>query len=605
MTDLELLRAFEPIVCFTKGEMFFPAATDEFVKGASLWVNGPNGYLHELVPEGQLTPEKLATFDEVAPNHTLYLRLVEEPLKGAAFVNWLRSPAHVPFKAPGRLARVPLWSRVIDSLFEITLLLRGRIPGGFTAAAQIKYADALKRDPRRSYHARVVRDGDWIVLQYLFFYYMNDWRSSFDGVNDHESDWEQVFIFLYQHDDGKIEPRWVAFASHDFKGDDLRRRWDDPVLKKEGDHPIVFAGAGSHASYFEQGEYMVGVTPDFAVPLERIVDAARKVWYERLKQSRDLPDESEVSEGTRPLFAIPHVDYARGDGKRIGPGQAEEWNPILICDETDWVDRFRGLWGLDTRDPVGGERAPAGPKYNRDGSVRQSWYDPLGWAGLDKAFPPAQLPRELGARLAKISADLDDAGKQIGEKRIALRNLALDVEAMQSTAYLSAAHKKLVKQLENDQKELQELEAQRTEAMETRKVLQKYRQRIANGDWGAPTAHLKHQAHPEAPPPAQYRAVEVFAAISGALTLVLLLTLFVLHPDHWLWWSIVVIMVMGGIEAGTRRGLTGYLIATTIFLAFLAGIIVVWNFWQYLLLAVMIAVVAYVILDNLRELARG
>ena len=25
---------------------------------------------------------------------------------------------------------------------------------------------------------------------------MNDWRSTFAGVNDHEADWEQVTVFL-------------------------------------------------------------------------------------------------------------------------------------------------------------------------------------------------------------------------------------------------------------------------------------------------------------------------------------------------------------------------------------------------------------------------
>lgn len=603
MTDLELLRRFEPIVCYTNGEMFFPTATDEFIKGASLWINGPNGYVHRLVSEGQLTPEVLATYDEVPPNHVLYLRSVDEPLRGPAYLRWLSSPAHPPFKAPGRLARVPLWSRIVDSLFEISLLLRGRVPGGFTASAQIEYAEALKRDPRRSYHARVVRDGGWIVLQYLFFFYMNDWRSSFDGVNDHESDWEQIFVYLYEDEKGVVEPRWVAFASHDFKGDDLRRRWDDPVLKKQGNHPVVFAGAGSHASYFEQGEYMVGVTPDFAVPLEKVLSGARKLWYETLKQSREEPEVETV--GTRPLLAIPHVDYARGDGKRIGPGQPEEWNPILISDEVGWVDRYRGLWGLDTRDPVGGERAPAGPKYDRDGSVRQSWYDPVGWAGLDKVFPPDILAKELDARLDSVAAEIKSLGGDIEQKRTSLRNLALDVEAMQATAYMGETHKKLLKQLESDQSELQALESRRTEATETDKVLKRYRQQIMRGDWGSPTAHLRHQVHPEPPPPAQQRAVEVFAALSGGITLLVLLALVLIRPDHWLWWSIVVIMVMGGIEAGTRRDLADYLINVTVFLALLSGVILVVQFWQLLLLALMIAVVAYVIVDNLRELTKG
>ena len=107
MTDLELLRQYEPVVCYTRGEMFFPTAMDEFVKRASLWLNGPGGYLKELVADGELTPDKLAEYDKVPPNHTLYLRLVEKPLTGADYQRWLSRPDRVKFKAAGRLARVP------------------------------------------------------------------------------------------------------------------------------------------------------------------------------------------------------------------------------------------------------------------------------------------------------------------------------------------------------------------------------------------------------------------------------------------------------------------------------------------------------------------
>lgn len=603
MTDLELLRQYEPIVCYTNGEMFFPAATDEFVKRASLWLNGPGGYLQELVPEGELNPDKLAEYDEVPPKHTLYLRLVEEPLTGAAYQSWLARPDRVRFKAAGRLARVPLWSRVFGSILDISLLARGTVPGGFTAAAQIKYAEGLKIDPRRVYHGRVVRDGGWIVLQYLFFFYMNDWRSSFEGVNDHESDWEQIFVYLYQDADGKIEPRWLAFASHDFKGDDLRRRWDDPMLVKQGSHPVVFAGAGSHASYFEQGEYMVGMTPDFVKPLEQVLQQASKIYYERFGETDTRT--SEPPEGTRPFLSIPNIDYARGDGLRIGPGQTEEWTPVIISDEVGWVDKYRGLWGLDTRDPIGGERAPAGPKYNRDGSVRQSWYDPVGWAGLDKVLPPTDVPAELDARLKNVQDEIKNSGAEIETKRVALRDLALDVEAMRATGYMGATLKKKEKQLDVDQKELQSLEASHNEQLETHKALTAYQARIQAGDWGTPTAHIRHDHHPEQSPSSQYRAVEVWAAISGALALLALLGLFLLHPPHWIWLSVVVILIIAGVEAATRRRLVNYLLTVSIFLAFVASVILVWQFWVLIVLLAVGAVVIYVILDNLRELRKG
>jgi hypothetical protein len=62
----------------------------------------------------------------------------------------------------------------------------------------------------------------------------------------------RVFVHLEDRPEGPC-PVWIAAAAHDDIGDQLRRRWDDPTLVKDGDHPVLFAGAGSHASCFEQG----------------------------------------------------------------------------------------------------------------------------------------------------------------------------------------------------------------------------------------------------------------------------------------------------------------------------------------------------------------
>jgi hypothetical protein len=84
---------------------------------------------------------------------------------------------------------------------------------------------------------------------------MNDWRSTFGGVNDHEGDWEQVTLFLTESDAAeKPELAWVAFSAHDEVGDDLRRRVDDPdVHLIDGTHPVVNAGAGSHSGAYLPG----------------------------------------------------------------------------------------------------------------------------------------------------------------------------------------------------------------------------------------------------------------------------------------------------------------------------------------------------------------
>ncbi len=601
MTDLDLLRTYEPIVRFTHGEMFFPCAVDEFVKSCSLWMSDAGNRRHQLVGWGQLDLVTLAQYDRVPTSHQLYLRYVQEPLRALEYQRWLLRPDRVRFQASGRLARVPLLSRVLDSLFDLSLLVRGVVPGGTAAAADVLYHDLRTRDSRRVYYGRVVRVDGWTVLHYLFFYPMNNWRSGFYGANDHESDWEQIFVYLSPDEQGRLEPRWVAYSSHDFRGDDLRRRWDDPLLVKEGTHPVIFVGAGSHASYFESGEYLMGAEPAYLKPLVNAAVTLRKFWVERLGQG----ESEQVIPRIRALISIPFVDYARGDGICIGPGQDEEWQPILISDDTPWVDRYRGLWGLDVRDPWGGERAPAGPKYNRDGSVRGTWYDPLGWAGLAKVVPPAEVSTELEARRMELDAELADLAHTIDNKRQTLRKLALDVEALRATEHFSGMYRRKAAQLERDERELQNLVARQNETYEVREAITMFESRVRRGDWGDPQVHLRQVHHPDQQPPARRQVVEIWAALSAALALLILVLLVVITPPYWWLWTIGVGVAFGSVEAATRGRVDDFLLSSVIFLASIATLILIWEYWRVLLLLALIAVVAYMIRDNLRELTRG
>lgn len=45
-----------------------------------------------------------------------------------------------------------------------------------------------------------------MCLQYWFVYAMNDWRSTFSGVNDHEADWELVMVYLAEQEDAASRP---------------------------------------------------------------------------------------------------------------------------------------------------------------------------------------------------------------------------------------------------------------------------------------------------------------------------------------------------------------------------------------------------------------
>src|ERR671938_166231 len=290
-SDLELLRAFEPVVRFTAGEQFFPMDVERYVAACSLWLYHPDDRDEEVVPEGELTMEKLVEPRAAAFGSVFYLRLVHplsvrESARTLASLQRLRRSQEYTFRTGlGRLARGGLVPRLLDALFSASLLVRGRVPKATAAAAALEYALMQEREEKYLYHGRVVRDGGWTVCQYWLFFAYNNWRSGFHGVNDHESDWELVNVYLYE-EDGRLVPEWVAYASHDFHGADLRRRWDDRMdLGLEGTHPVVYAGAGSHASYFRAGEYQSDVPLPVPQRVRDSLDVLERFWRRTLGQA--------------------------------------------------------------------------------------------------------------------------------------------------------------------------------------------------------------------------------------------------------------------------------------------------------------------------------
>jgi hypothetical protein len=171
--DLELLQTYEPIVRYTAGELFFPTGVEGYLAECDLLVGTTEADARVLVPRGELTEASLATYN-APPDESLYLRLVQDPLNGQELRQWRNRPDRVTFKAPGRLARVGLFARLVDAGFTLSLLARGSVPGGTAAAAQQKYARARESDPRYVYHGRVVRENGWICLHYMLFHFMND-----------------------------------------------------------------------------------------------------------------------------------------------------------------------------------------------------------------------------------------------------------------------------------------------------------------------------------------------------------------------------------------------------------------------------------------------
>ncbi len=590
--DLALLRAYEPVVRYTEGELFRPTAVGPYVRRCGLWAHElgtPPETAELIVAPGGLSLDALAAAGRERGDRSLELRFVERPLRGKAMRAWRRQE-RPRLRGAARLAAVGVLARTIDSLLRLSLLLRGRTPGGMAAAAEVASREHLDPD-RPVYHGRVVRDGGYIVLQYWLFYVFNDWRSTFSGINDHEADWELVTVYLADEPQGPV-PRWVAASCHDHTGDELRRHWDDPRLRREGDHPVIFAGAGSHAGMFEPDDVVVSVE---LPALRRAVVAAAGVWGLLAPWSRWSPPPG--------AFGLPFLDYARGDGLAVGPGQSRPWDACVIAEGTPWVRDYRGLWGLDTHDVFGGERAPAGPRYERGGAVRASWADPLGWAGLQKEAPTDAAEAEhLARRVLEQTERLRELDEAIAAGRDALRDLAAELRSLDGRANRRTAARR--GELARRERELAAACATRAEVADELAV---HRERLAGPARPAGDASLRPSA-PAARPPGRPRMLRVWAALSTPLLVLTVVVLLLGPPLAFLTSLVLVVLLFFGVEATARGRLLRFVVGLVLLgltVAVVAGVVIglVQN-WR-IVLAVLLSLLALVlVIVNVRELRR-
>jgi hypothetical protein len=596
--DLEILRAFEPVVRYTKGEKFFPMDVEPFVEASSLWLHVPDGTDREVVRDGELTLDRLVERRDAPFGSIFYLRFVQpldlhESATALSAGRRLEKEQQSEFKAGvGRLARGGLLPRLGDGLFSLSLVLRGTVPGATAAAAAVKYAGLHDRDKRFVYHGRVVRQSGWTVCQYWFFFAYNPWRSGFHGVNDHESDWEMISVYLYDGENG-LTPEWVAYASHDFHGADLRRRFDDRAdLELVDGHPVVYAGAGSHASYFRAGEYQAEVPVPAPHRVRQLAGSLTKLWRERLGQGDDT---------SHPL-RIPFVDFARGDGPAIGPGQANEWSPQLIDEATPWVSRYRGLWGLYARDPISGENAPAGPMYERDGTARSSWLDPLGFAGLASVTPP---PKERDV----VQAEIDRLGRRDGElvgeiadAEATISEAGASFESMRGSPHLAAATARLEAETDEQAARLTGLRREQSENLAVAEGLQRRLAALEAGERGDPRAHIRRAATPV--PEARMRfdhAVEIWAAASISLLLVGLAVLLVVSPGNA--WAEAIVLVLAAIagESVLRGTFARTINRIGVILALVALVVLLVQYSKTVLVVFLVALAVFLLYQRVEE----
>lgn len=221
-----------------------------------------------------------------------------------------------------------------------------------------RFATAQQVQPTAYAHIVVDEDEQQLVVQYWVWWYFNDWN------NTHESDWEMIQVVF---DTTSVEealtltPERIGFAQH---GGGEAADWDDTKLRREGEHPVFFPGAGSHSTHFGQRLY-IG-------------------WGEN---------------GT-----------GFGCDNTTPPSRRTELNVVLVPDDPDpngpfaWL-YFGGRWGERQAWEFNG---PRGPQLTRN------WNDPLGamenWRSSSLSIPESRV---LGPTATDVFCTLSGSGSTL------------------------------------------------------------------------------------------------------------------------------------------------------------------------------------------------
>ncbi len=604
--DAALLKRFEPVLKFTKGEVFFPFNAADYVAEASLWRKPTDRPPEELISESDLDLTLLGALNLSGAGDVHYLQFISpmniRQLAEFRLRQWRRNPDTPPFKAHrSRLTRVGYFARFVDALFSISLLLRGRVPGDSMAAAVVTFERMLAQNRRFQYYGRVVREGGWIILQYWFFYPFNNWRSGFNGGNDHEADWEMINIYVNADKNGDYHPAWTAYANHVFSGDDQRRHWQDPELEKIGEHPVVYVGGGSHAGYFQKGEYLTQISVPFLTPLQKFV-----FWVEKIFGKLFQEEQSGVKKqnGRVNVFKVPFVDYALGDGLCIGPGCHDSWSdPVLIDPPPDWVSSYRGLWGYYAQDPFSGEDAPAGPMYERNGEVRRAWYDPLGWAGMDHVLPPDEVLIFLNMRQRKAHIAIRALRREIEKLQDEVFYLGLDLEAMRDVFHLKGVLRDKEKEISEKQDALSEKRQMLTVQESLLVALKQYEAGLREGKPLSIRAHIHHPRIPQTTQSLRFGPLaEFWAAISIGLMMIAVVLLIVFAKQFLLVGLGALLLLLVTVEAAFRKRLWALTRGIALALALVALFVLLYEFFWPVLVVLIMLIGLYMIVENLREL---
>lgn len=193
--------------------------------------------------------------------------------------------------------------------------------------------DEMKRAGRApiAVYAHIAREKgrSGIALQYWFYWYFNQFNDL------HESDWEGMQITFDAETPEQAleeEPSGMILFQH---GGGERAGWDDPKVEKEGDRPVVYPAAGSHATFYQSAVYPQNGWNGAGVGCDNTAEPLRELRPEAVL----LPDEPT----DRGRFAWLSFDGRWGQKEKgfnngpTGPQTKDQWDaPFSWMESQRW-----------------------------------------------------------------------------------------------------------------------------------------------------------------------------------------------------------------------------------------------------------------------------
>ena len=124
---LTLARRFEPVLRYTKGELFLPMPVERYVEAAALLRRVPGQKVPEVVaPATKINLSSLISYAWEGGGTDLELNFVDKPLSRTAYRRWRRRPDRPRFQGGTRFAVVGILGRFVDSIMRFSLIVRGK-----------------------------------------------------------------------------------------------------------------------------------------------------------------------------------------------------------------------------------------------------------------------------------------------------------------------------------------------------------------------------------------------------------------------------------------------------------------------------------------------